>query len=172
MNRPPLIPGSASRIAVLALTAVVAVYVLGVLAVPWLESRGFSVAHAMRSAYEPVCHQNPERSLHLAGSPWTVCARCSGLYFGGLAGLVLCGVAGMGLIRRPSRRLLALAIAPIVIDALLPFVGLPQLSTLPRLILALPAGLMVGLFLGYAVADLMRSRTLVGTRLPLEEFDG
>lgn len=36
------------------------------------------------------CHQNPERSLHLAGMALPLCARCFGLYAGfGLAGLLL-----------------------------------------------------------------------------------
>lgn len=36
------------------------------------------------------CHQNPERSLHLAGMTLPLCARCFGLYAGfGLAGLLL-----------------------------------------------------------------------------------
>jgi uncharacterized membrane protein len=35
------------------------------------------------------CHQNPERSLHLAGTALPLCARCFGLYLGfGLAGLL------------------------------------------------------------------------------------
>ncbi len=36
-----------------------------------------------------VCHQQPERSLWLAGLPLAVCARCAGIYLGGLLGLLL-----------------------------------------------------------------------------------
>lgn len=35
-----------------------------------------------------VCHQQPERSLWLAGAPMAVCARCAGVYFGVLLGLL------------------------------------------------------------------------------------
>jgi len=133
-------------------------FVLGVLATPWLESRGVAAASTLRSLYASLCHQNPARCLELAGSAWSVCSRCSGLYLGGLTGLLLCAGAGVGLMRRPSRLLLAVAVAPTLVDALLPWIGLPQLSTVPRLFLAFPAGLMAGLFLGHAVAELARSR--------------
>jgi uncharacterized membrane protein len=33
-----------------------------------------------------VCHQRPERSFHMASIAWPVCARCTGIYFGAVAG--------------------------------------------------------------------------------------
>lgn len=36
-----------------------------------------------------TCHQIPERSFHLYGYPFAVCARCTGIYFGFLLGLLL-----------------------------------------------------------------------------------
>jgi len=41
-----------------------------------------------------VCHQLPERSFHAHGAKWPVCARCSGLYIGGAAGVLLAWLAG------------------------------------------------------------------------------
>jgi uncharacterized membrane protein len=35
-----------------------------------------------------VCHQQPERSLWLAGAPLAVCARCAGIYFGAFLALL------------------------------------------------------------------------------------
>src|SRR5262245_32312506 len=35
-----------------------------------------------------VCHQRPERSFHLAAVQLPVCARCTGLYLGGAAGVL------------------------------------------------------------------------------------
>lgn len=43
---------------------------------------------AIYAAAATVCHQLPERSFHFAGGPIAVCARCLGLYVGGLAGLL------------------------------------------------------------------------------------
>lgn len=36
-----------------------------------------------------VCHQLPERSFHVAGMQFPVCARCTGLYLGGIVGVAL-----------------------------------------------------------------------------------
>ena len=36
-----------------------------------------------------VCHQIPERSFHINGVQFPVCARCTGLYVGGLVGVML-----------------------------------------------------------------------------------
>lgn len=33
-----------------------------------------------------LCHQRPERSFHLGGTPLPVCGRCTGLYVGALVG--------------------------------------------------------------------------------------
>ena len=35
-----------------------------------------------------ICHQQPDRSFHVAGIPMPVCARCFGLYAGASAGAV------------------------------------------------------------------------------------
>jgi len=82
-----------------------------------------------------------------------VCTRCSGLYWGGLAGL-LAGALIVGRRLRPRPTWLALALAPTVVDALLPWVGLPQLGPLARHLLAWPAGFMVGLILAAGIAEL------------------
>ena len=36
-----------------------------------------------------VCHQRPERSFHLWGAQLPVCARCTGIYAGAIAGALL-----------------------------------------------------------------------------------
>jgi uncharacterized membrane protein len=50
---------------------------------------------ALYFLFSLVCHQQPERSLWIAGAPLAVCARCAGIYFGALLGL---------LARFPARR--------------------------------------------------------------------
>src|SRR5882672_9653307 len=39
--------------------------------------------------YRRVCHQIGDRSFHIAGHPFAVCARCFGIYVGYLAGLIV-----------------------------------------------------------------------------------
>ncbi len=41
-----------------------------------------------------ICHQIPERSFHIAGQQLPLCARCTGIYMGALAGFVLMRVWG------------------------------------------------------------------------------
>ena len=36
--------------------------------------------------FSPVCHQDPERSFWILGTPIAVCARCLGIYLGAAAG--------------------------------------------------------------------------------------
>jgi uncharacterized membrane protein len=35
-----------------------------------------------------ICHQRPERSFFLDGHQFPVCARCTGLYLSGAAGII------------------------------------------------------------------------------------
>jgi branched-subunit amino acid transport protein len=46
-------------------------------------------AAAVYVAGSIVCHQRADRSFSTAGIRWPVCARCTGLYAGGAAGLLL-----------------------------------------------------------------------------------
>lgn len=48
-----------------------------------------AAAGAVYSLASRVCHQRPERSFALVGTPMPVCARCTGLYASGAAGAAL-----------------------------------------------------------------------------------
>ena len=68
-----------------------------------------------------VCHQRPERSFHLWGAQFPVCARCAGIYFGAATAVLLRAVGARArLVQRwsddpvPARALLAVALAPSV----------------------------------------------------------
>jgi uncharacterized membrane protein len=59
------------------------------LAPPWLASRELPFSDASYACFASLCHQLPERSFQVWGNPVAVCARCFGLYFGFWAGLLL-----------------------------------------------------------------------------------
>jgi uncharacterized membrane protein len=129
-------------------------FIAGFVLVPLMQSAGTPGALWIRAAYAPLCHQMSERSIELQGTPLAVCARCTGLYLGGALGLFLAAWLVVGRARRPRPSLLAWAVAPTLIDALLPWVGLPGLPNLDRLIVSIPAGTVAGVFLALGVAEL------------------
>jgi uncharacterized membrane protein len=89
-----------------------------------------------------VCHQIPERSFYLAGAQFPVCARCTGLYVGGLAGL------GVWLVYRRraiatgrARALLLVAALPTLLTLVTADLGWWNPANLVRATLAAPLGL-------------------------------
>lgn len=74
--------------------------------------------------FAPVCHQDPGRCFSLGGYSWALCHRCSGIYFGTfLASLSPLG--SLSMLRSPGQRRMWVigASAPLLLDALLPYIG-------------------------------------------------
>jgi len=144
----------------LAAAALALLWTAGIVAVPIIQGTGdetaASAAGLARLAYAPVCHQIPGRSPSVYGRPFTVCARCTGLYLGGTVGLALMAL-GYGRLRVPGRRWLLAAVVPTVVDFAMGNLTGSSLPNLGRLAVAFPAGLMLGLYLAIGVADLGRS---------------
>lgn len=109
-----------------------------------------AVAQAfLYAAGSVVCHQIPERSFHLAGVQLPVCARCTGLYLGGLAGVAVWMSLGQRLRSRlggTRRAVIALAIAgaPTLVTWLSAEAGLGEPANLGRAMLAVPLGVAAG----------------------------
>jgi uncharacterized membrane protein len=103
------------------LLSAVALWVLLVLAPSWLHFAGWlNGEFAVRSMFKSVCHQIPERSFSLLGTPVAVCARCLGLYLGFLIGVIILPRADRlsGLLQaRP--RLMLLFLVPMACDLLI-----------------------------------------------------
>jgi uncharacterized membrane protein len=100
-----------TAVALLLVTSIA--WAAAIVAAPLLLMRGGEVGAeprilplAVYVAGSFVCHQRPERSFHLGGSPMPmpVCARCFGLYAAAPLGLAA-AMAGLGLgLARPSPR--------------------------------------------------------------------
>lgn len=153
-----------ARRAVAATALLAGLFVLGTYAVPLLESAGHQRATELRALWAPLCHQIAERSIDIGGRPQTVCARCAGLYLGGFVGLLAAWLVVIGRLAGPRPRWLLWTVLPTAIDALLPWVGLPGLPALPRLLLALAPGLIAGIFLAIGVHDLFLNRGKADSR--------
>jgi uncharacterized membrane protein len=150
-----------SRTAVRLAAALALAFVAGTVVAPLLTAAGHAAGPWLHVLYSPLCHQMPERSLSAAGVPQPVCARCEGLYAGGVLGLL----AALVLVVGPARgrvpihaAWLLVAATPTAVDFALPWVGLPGLTNVPRLLLAVPAGFTAALFLSIGIADLFQRR--------------
>ena len=100
------------------------------------------LALIIRAAYGTVCHQIPERSWWIQGHPMAICARCFGLYIGGLAGLIVYPLAAARLALVISRRRwLILALLPIAIDFFGGYFGLFENTAASRTATGLIAGM-------------------------------
>jgi uncharacterized membrane protein len=73
-------------------------------------------------AFSFVCHQIPERSFFIAGHPFAVCSRCTGIYAGfTIATLTYPLVRSLRQTEAPPRKWLFLAVLPLAIDFALGF---------------------------------------------------
>ena len=98
-----------------------------------------------------ICHQLPERSFFIDGRQLPVCARCTGLYVSGVAGLVAWW--GQKLLRgwrpqpvppRVATGLLLIVAMPTLLSYLTGVLGLWDGSNLTRAMLAVPLGGVAG----------------------------
>ncbi|HYE73297.1 MAG TPA: DUF2085 domain-containing protein [Blastocatellia bacterium] len=71
----------------------------------------------IHQSFSAICHQMPGRSFHLFGFAFSVCARCTGIYFGAFIGACCYPfLRGLQQVSFPHRRWLIFASIPISID--------------------------------------------------------
>ncbi len=87
-------------------------------AAPLLWREHALAAWAITQFFSFACHQDPARSLWIAGAPVAVCARCLGTYFGAAAG------AWIRLSHARALRFLAIAAVVNALDVLAGIAGL------------------------------------------------
>ena len=96
---------------------------VGLIFYPLLDSLGGSAGWLSPFIYlffKPICHQNLERCLYVAGVPLPVCARCLGVYLGGLSGLLCWGlIRGTDSCRVIKEGFIVMGLLPMFLDGLL-----------------------------------------------------
>lgn len=103
----------------------------------------------LQPVFHTFCHQIPERTLTLLGSPMLVCSRCAGIY----AGVALAALLPTFTRLAPhGRRLVAVALLAMAADVLLQDLGLRPPSHPLRLATGLFAGWSATAFLFAALA--------------------
>ena len=113
-----------------------------------------------RLLFRLLCHGIPERCLELFGVPMPVCARCTGIYAGLLAGIALFWAIPL-LRERVMRSVAFIAAMPLVLDGLTQLAGLRESTNPLRIATGLIAGLAFGLWILSAVER--RDETVVTT---------
>ena len=128
-----------------------------IIGAPLAQSTGHeAIGFTIYRAFSYLCHQLPERSFHLAGHQFAVCARCTGLYAGFAAASL-----GYPLVRSlkrtdtPARRWLLLAAAPMAIDVGLDMLGVWKNTHLSRLITGLLLGSVAAFYVIPGLIDLL-----------------
>jgi uncharacterized membrane protein len=144
----------AARWAVATGIAVVALAWSGLLvATPRWRAQGGAAAVSAALVYavgDRVCHQRPERSFAVAGTPLPVCARCSGLYLSGTLGALLGLAWSLSTRGRHSdtvtrwRGLLIASAVPTGLSWLAEVTTLAEPSMLVRALCAAPLGFVTG----------------------------
>jgi uncharacterized membrane protein len=144
---------SANRavVAYLAVLAGALVWCGLIVAAPVLVNAGGTAAQwgaALYTFFHPLCHQLDGRSLHILGEPLAVCSRCSAIYAGFLAGVIVYPLfRPVRAPHPPSRTMLVIALSPMVLDVVLGFAGLHDATIGTRLV----TGAIFGLLIPYVV---------------------
>jgi uncharacterized membrane protein len=125
-----------------------ALWCFGILLAPALHANHPTAASMVYSVYSPICHQVDGRCFHLLEAKWGVCIRCSAIYFSFFLSLLF-----YPLIRRlstpsyPERWWVALAVAPMIIDVVLNFMGIYPSTPLTRMITGVLFGWVLPLYI-------------------------
>jgi uncharacterized membrane protein len=122
---------------------------------PLAEAHGYhALAATIYKAFDPLCHQISERSFHLEGHAFAVCARCTGIYAGFAAGIIFYPLArSLKRTDTPSRWWLFVAAVPISVDWSLGFLGIWANTHLSRFLTGALLGVVCALFVMPGLID-------------------
>ena len=140
-------------------TGVAAAWMSIMLLAPVTAANGFqSFSSPIYAFFSYICHQMPERSIHLDGHPVAVCSRCFGVYFGLLAGFVIYPVwRPIDEIEPLPRFWLFLSLIPISIDWSLTMFGIWENTHLSRFVTGLILGIACAAFISPALVEIFRN---------------
>lgn len=112
-------------------------------------------AHNLYTFFSYICHQLPSRSFYLIEHKFGVCSRCSGVYFGLLAGTLAYPIFRQISEVNPLPRIwLVLAMVPISVDWSLTYFEIWQNTFFTRFATGLILGIACSVFIIPALAEL------------------
>lgn len=141
--------------------AIVFLWVAAILAAPLGREIASGLSGPLYSFFSYICHQLPERSMHLFQHPLGVCSRCFGVYFGLFFGLLVYPLwRRIDEIEPLPRVWLFLSLVPIGIDWSLSFFGIWENTHLSRFLTGLILGAACASYIVPAVVEIRRNLTL------------
>jgi uncharacterized membrane protein len=145
------------RLVWLAATAFVLILIGLIVGAPLAMSRGFVfVGVAIYKGFSPFCHQLTERSFHLDGHSFAVCSRCTGIYAGFAAGVVVYPlIRSLKRTDSPARVWLVIAAVPIGVDWFLGFAGIWANTHLSRFLTGAFLGVVCAFFVLPGLLDML-----------------
>lgn len=129
----------------------VSLWLVLIVLAPWMKSLEIGWNNLVYALYTSVCHQTAERSFNLAGYPFAVCARCTGLYLGFWLGLLIIpNLKFLSLRLAKQPRIILIFMFPMALDLLF-----PSLNThWTRLITGVLASFPVSVFVWWGIAQI------------------
>lgn len=142
--------------------AIVFVWVFAIVLAPVArENAWMAVSSPLYTFFSYICHQLPERSLHVGDHRLAVCSRCFGVYFGLLVGLLVYPLwRRIDDIEPLPRVWLFLSLVPIGIDWSLTVFGIWENNHASRFITGLILGLACATYIVPAIVEIKRNLSL------------
>ena len=110
--------------------------------------------------FSHFCHQNPDRSFFIMQYPMALCHRCSGIYLGLFLGTILARILHRTLLTKNlpyiRQAQVLVAVTPLALDALLPFIGLWNGTSLSRFLTGIVFGCLIAPILVEALEELIQ----------------
>lgn len=126
-------------------------------------------------AFSYLCHQISERSFHVEGHPFAVCARCMGLYAGFAFGALIYPLArSLRRLETPNRWWLLVAAMPTLIDWAVGALGIWENTHLSRSVTGAFLGAVCAFYVVPGLVDVSLSgwNYLFGRRRPVAANQG
>ena len=136
----------------------VLVWMGAIVGAPVALAHGYGgMAMVIYKGFSPLCHQISERSFHVEGHAFAVCARCTGIYAGFAAGLIFYPlIRSLTRTDTPARKWLFVAVVPLFLDWLLGLTGIWANTHLSRFLTGAILGGVCALFVVPGLMDLFK----------------
>lgn len=160
--RPAAVAGRFRRQAAFAWTIgllLVLFWVLLIVGSPIAKAYGLSeISNPLFHFFGFICHQLPDRSIHIVGEQLAVCSRCFGVYFGLLFGFAVYPLwRSIDEVEALPRFWLFLSMIPIAIDWSLTIFGIWENTQLSRFITGMILGVACATFIIPALVEITRN---------------